>query len=159
MANNTSAKKLELEERLAREIALRREGKSYSEIAAAVGVTKPTVYRDVRREIKRLAAQNDAVTAEWREIELAKLDEYEKAAREVLAARHVTVSNGRVVEMPDPDTGEVKPLLDDAPVLRAVATLLHIAERRARLLDLDPATKLDVTGSTESVVRIITLAE
>ena len=50
---------------------------------------------------------------------------------------------------------EVKPLLDDAPVLRAVDTLLRIAARRARLLGLDAPAQLDIGGAMESVVRVI----
>ena len=155
MSNATSAEKLEIEERLIREIALRREGKSYSEIAAEVGVNKTTAYRDVRRELKRLAAGNDASTAEWREVELAKLDDYEKAALAVLERKHITLYQGVPVRIADDPEAKPIDVIDDAPVLNAVTTLLRIAERRSRLLGLDEPTKTQVSGDEGAPMKIV----
>jgi glycine/D-amino acid oxidase-like deaminating enzyme len=106
MANRTSAKRLEMAARLECEIDLRRMGFSYSQIAAEVGVNKSTVCRDVMRELKRLAAQNEGKTLEHRELELQKLDALEREMQRVMARRHAVLYKGQVVVDTDEKTGQ-----------------------------------------------------
>ena len=154
MTQKASAKTIRREERIERELELRRRGLTYEQIAEQVGIAnKGTVYRDIMAALKRQAERNDGKAAELRALELGKLDDLERAAQRVLTARHVTVNNGKVIY--DPTAADHTPMLDDEPVLRAIATLLRIAERRARLLGLDAPAKLEQSGETESVVRLL----
>jgi hypothetical protein len=77
----------------------------------------------------------------------------------VLEREHVTVSHGKIVVTPDPDTGEERPLIDDAPILNAVDRLLRIQERRARLLGLDAPVKRDISLTDERAAQIEALVE
>ena len=154
-----SAKKLEIETRLERELELKRKGWHYRQIASELGVAVGTVHGDIVRALKRAAVKNDGRTAEWRELELQKLDALEQATYAVLERKHIVLYQGVPVRIyPGECAGpEDRPLdvIDDAPVLNAVATLLRIAERRARLLGLDAPTKVQPTGEDGGPVRII----
>ena len=79
-------------------------------------------------------------------MELERLDRLYEAAVGVLERHHVTVSQGRVVQL------DGEPLPDDGPVLQAIDRLLKLQERRARLLGLDAAQKLDVSGNVSYTV-------
>jgi hypothetical protein len=151
MANRSSKKVIEIEERAQRALDLRRQGLSYSQIAATMNSDKTTAHRDVTRLLKRLAKQNDGLTAEFRALELERLDDLERAARRILTNSHVNISHGRVVYDTEIDniTGEVKKvkMMDDGPVLQAVHALIRIGERRARLLGIDAPTRAELTGA------------
>lgn len=82
------------------------------------------------------------------DLELIRLEQLERDVRKVLDAEHITISHGKVIV--DPRTEQ--PLLDDSPILQAADRLIKIedarrrnAERRARLLGLDAAVKVDAT--------------
>lgn len=77
---------------------------------------------------------------EHRLIELAGLDELEATIWREMKARHVLVSNGRV--MRDPDTDE--PLADDRFILECTDRILRIKERRARMMGTDAPTRSEV---------------
>lgn len=105
--------------------------------------------RKILAEIQTDAAK-ELVQAEIHklDLELIRLEGLERSARRVLEARHITVSNGRVIIHPDTQ----EPMEDDGPVLQAVDRLIRIedarrrnAERRAKLLGLDAAVKVDAT--------------
>jgi DnaJ-domain-containing protein 1 len=72
-------------------------------------------------------------------MDLAELDEMARQAWKVLHATHYVVDRGEVVTL----HGE--PLRDDAPVLAAIAKLLDIQQRRAKLVGLDAPTKMQAT--------------
>jgi hypothetical protein len=157
-------------ERRTRVLAMRVEQRPYADIAAALGVTEEVARKDYERAVEQrrtdLDASRDAAVA----IELAKLDALEQAAWQVLKARHVTVSQGRIVGrytgrfLRDEDgdfirDGTGKPLLeveeieDDAPVLAAIDRLVKIAERRARLRGLDAPTRVDVSDERRAKIE------
>jgi hypothetical protein len=123
---------------------LRSRGLGYRTIAAKLDVAVSTAYTMVKRGFTDAAGEASETTLK---LELAKLDNAEQAVLAVLEARHVTVSNGKVIYLGD------EPLLDDAPVLAAVDRLVRIAERRARLLGLDAATKIDTTAQVKFVIE------
>ena len=157
-------------ERRTRVLAMRVEQRPYREIAAALGITEDVAEKDYQRavEIRRTALDVNRDTAIA--IETAKLDALEQAAWRVLKARHVTVSQGRIVGrytgrfLRDED-GEVirdgagKPLLeveeieDDAPVLAAIDRLVKIAERRSRLKGYDAPTKVEVDDARRAQIE------
>lgn len=71
-------------------------------------------------------------------MDLAELDEMARQAWTVLRATHYVVDKGQVVELGG------SPLLDDAPVLHAIAKLLDIQARRSKLVGLDAPTRSKV---------------
>lgn len=148
--SKAGAKRVEMEERAQKALDYRRQGLSFAQIGAQLGIDKVTAYRDVTRQLSKLAEQNAGLAAEYRALELERLDDLERTARRILTTRHVQVSHGRVVRGidVDPRTGEVQDttLEDDAPVLAAVQALLRIGERRARLLGLDAPRVTELTG-------------
>ena len=101
-------------------LRLRKRGKSYPKIADALGVSVSTAHKYVTTELQRLAKECGEDAAAIRQIELDRLDD----ALDALADR---IEQG-----------------DD----RAVATMLRIQERRAKLLGLDSPDRqqVEVTG-------------
>jgi hypothetical protein len=116
-----------------------------------------TTARDlVRKEAERRV---DPRVDEYRTMELARLEaslerlhNMEESVRRVMARKHITVNNGRVIRALNPDTGEDEPIEDDTFVLQAVDRLNRIEESRRkasesirRLLGLDMPVKVDAT--------------
>lgn len=124
-------------ERDAEAARLRAGGWTLQQIADHFGVNRSSVKRMIDRV---LAETIEEPAAQVRAFELERLDLMWQAVMKVLEARHVTVSQGKVVYLGD------EPLADDAPVLQAVDRLLKIQARRAALLGLDAPAKQEVGG-------------
>jgi hypothetical protein len=121
-----------------------------------------TTARDLLREelARRVDPKIDAYRVlhlERLEAELLRLDELEARARQVLDRHHITVNNGRVINV------DGQPLQDDGPVLAAIDRLLKIEDARRKnnesqrkLLGLDAPTKVDaqVTEVTQSDLEL-----
>jgi hypothetical protein len=135
----------------ARAAELRAEGKTYRQIAAAMGWSHPQSAHDaVARAMAEIVAEPAAAAVQF---ELDRLDLAYRKTLAVLEGHHVTVSNGRVVVL------DGEPLQDDGPVLAAVDRLVRISESRRKLLGLDSPTKMAVSGGlTYEVIGIDTEA-
>jgi hypothetical protein len=123
-----------------RALEYRRRGLSYEQIAVQMGWRSvSSAYGAVQRALADGARE---AAEEVRAIEAARLDDLTRVLTRIMATRHyvVSVGSGRIVR--HPDTGE--PLVDDGPVMHAVAGLLRISERRAKLLGLDAPTRHEV---------------
>jgi DNA-binding transcriptional regulator LsrR (DeoR family) len=131
------ARSLETVERDVEAARLRSQGRTYQQIADQLGVSKPAAYKMVQRAMADVDKEPAEAAVAF---ELEKLDVMEADITERLGKRHLVVSVGKVVNV----NGE--PLEDDDFALRAQALLLKVAERRAKLMGLDSATKLDVSG-------------
>ncbi|MGW1433116.1 hypothetical protein ACWD6K_31410 [Streptomyces sp. NPDC002431] len=130
---------------------LRSKGWTYRRIAAQLGYNhRADAYNAVQRVLKETVRE---AGEELRTLELERLDALYAAATEVLEREHVTVSNGRVVDL------NGMPLPDDGPVLAAIDRLLKIQERRAKLLGLDAPAKAAVTITPERAAAIEQLVE
>ncbi|MEV6081122.1 hypothetical protein AB0L80_39430 [Streptomyces sp. NPDC052069] len=138
-------------QRAAQAAELRSKGWTYPRIAAELGYGhRADAYNAVKKVLEdtvREAGEN------VRALELERLDRLEAAANEVLEREHVTVSNGRVIDL------NGAPLPDDGPVLAAIDRLLKIQERRARLLGLDAPTKQAISISPERAAALEQLVE
>jgi len=141
-------KRAEVAERRARAIAMRAEGQSWDAVVAELGYSdRGSACKDVARALEaRLADQADQAD-HLRAVELERLEAMERVVWEVLRARHVFVSGGKIVYEGD------SPLRDSGPVLAAVDRLNRISERRAKLLGLDSPVKVEQGGSVRYVVE------
>lgn len=114
----------------------------------------------------------DPKVDEYRVLELARLEaalerlhNMEESVQRVMARKHITVNNGRVIRVPNPETGEEETVEDDTFVLQAVDRLNRIEESRRRtsesirrLLGLDMPIKVDQTV-TETTQQDLELQE
>jgi hypothetical protein len=122
-------------------------------IAAATGLSLTTVWRRIDCEITETL---DPLRAKVRELEIERLDRMQLLVLAILEREHYVISDGRVVHRTD-EHGEKIPLQDSGPALAAIDRLLKIQERRARLLGLDAAMKVDatVTETTQQDLELI----
>ncbi|MGW0837537.1 hypothetical protein [Streptomyces prunicolor] len=108
---------------------------------------------------EEIARRVDPKAEEYRKVQLARLEaalerlhNMEGSVRTVMARKHITVNNGRVIRILDENSGEEEPVEDDTFVLQAVDRLNRIEEQRrktsdsiCRLLGLDMPVKVDAT--------------
>lgn len=157
---------LETAERDAAMARRRAQGASYRTIAAEFGLAShSTVIEAVQRALNAARAE---AGEQARQMELARLDSYIERMEQVLAREHIVISHGHVVMRQtgwernpdgtlamDADGNPVptrEPVPDDAPIMAAVDRLLRLSESRRKLLGLDAAQKMDVTGSISYTV-------
>lgn len=158
--NITSARAVRDAQRRAEMLSLRLEGLTLEQIGERMGVGKPTVSRVISNA---LTAQTREPAEELLTLELGRCDALLTEAMQTVKAFHPLVSAGRVVSAPmldntgqpirNPESGDVltQVLEDKAPKLAAIHTAVKVLERRAKLLGLDAATKLqqEVTVTTD----------
>jgi len=114
----------------------RRDGRSYTEIGEAFGVSRQVATRIIQRGMDRIVREP---AEQVKAMDLERLDQLQVEALAVLRRRHLVVQGAKIVKGED---GE--PLVDDGPVLAAIGKLLDIQARRARLLGLDAPNKHEV---------------
>jgi transposase-like protein len=119
----------------------RLEGATYSDIAKELGVSAPTVKTLCQEYIDHITLPQ---AEQYRKIEADKLSIAEQVAWKILRDNHITIQHGKVVMLND------EPIADPEPVFKAIATVLKISERRAKLLGLDMPVK------TETEVKVST---
>lgn len=152
-AQGRYARRRETAERDAKAADLRARGRTYQQIADELGYSnKGDAFRAVEHALAAVVKESGKAVLHFElerlDAELARLDALEETVRKVLKARHITVSNGRVIIHPD----TLEPMEDDGPVLQAVDRLLKIeesrrrnGERRAKLTGIEAAIKVDTT--------------
>ena len=117
---------------------MRARGSSYSDIASSLGFSaRSGAYAAVERA---LAATVQEGAAELRQLQLLTLDALQVEAWKVLDRKHLVVSAGKVIVV------DGEPLLDSAPTLRSVDTILRLCERRAKLMGLDAPQRHEITA-------------
>lgn len=125
---------------------LREQRMTYKRIADELGYSdKGSAWRGVQRA--RVAVLKEPAEALVR-AEAAQLDELYVEALEVLERDHITVSNGKVITLPD-ENGTEKPLLDDGPKLAAIRELRAIRESYRKLYGLDQPGKVEMSGGVK----------
>jgi hypothetical protein len=134
------AKMAEVADRRTRVISMKARGARYADIARELGITEATARKDVSVGYKARAAELrdtlDEVIAE----QLEELDSLRALAwREALTKHPHVTQSGRVALNTDGT-----PIYDTGPNSRARRDLLAIQERRAKLLGLDAALKINV---------------
>lgn len=127
-------------------IRLRNRGITWQEIADTLGYdSRQSAITDMRRALDQRREHLALSLDQYREKQLASIDMQRKAVIGVLEAFHYTVNNGEIIHGPDGN-----PLLDDAPILRAVDRLKALDEREARLLGLD--APVSTTGTVVTYI-------
>lgn len=130
----------------AKAVRLRAQGASYSAIGKALGYSDASgAFRAVQRGLAAVVAPD---VRELRLLQGEELDQVQRECWKIIAAPHLKSSNsGRVVL--DPATQE--PLLDPAPTIAALNTLLKVSARRAALFGLDAPTSLRVEHAGDAM--------
>lgn len=120
---------------------LRSRSMSYPQIARAMGCSQSTAYERVQRALKAIVREPAEAVVK---MELEKLERLERKCLQILDGSHVLVSQGRVITS---GTGEeTVTYTDPGPVLAAARELRQINESRRKLLGLDAAAKVDLSG-------------
>lgn len=135
-------------DRRAKVVRMRSTGIPPAVIARELGVSLDVVYQDVSVTLKarrdEMAADADLVVA----AQVEELDAVRRTAWTNAIRRHYHVTpSGQVAR--DPETGE--PLIDTAPVDRALGVVIKAQERTARLLGLDAAASVRVRAEVVTV--------
>jgi hypothetical protein len=138
-------------------------GEPWAKVAKIAGYASPGAACAAVGEYLRQHPSQEV--EQLREMENMKLDRLERAANRVLQNRHVVVQQGKVVgrftgwrrnpvdgSLWVDDSGRPQPVLeeieDDAPVLAAIASLLKIAERRAKNNGTDMPVRISVEDNS-----------
>ena len=144
MARPNSAPRVDAAQRDAQALELRAAGASFRVIADRLGVSVSTAWKCVDRG---LAATRHEPAVKLRTLERERLDRLTVQAVQVLQARHVVVSGGKIVVGDDG-----RPLVDHGPTLAAINTMVRLMERRARLEGLDEPVRADITAKVHAEV-------
>lgn len=153
MSRPTRSGRVLVAERRARAVAMRVAGTPWAAIASALGYSGPAAAcKDVSRALEASRRALGLAADELRELELARLDVAHQAAQEVLQARHLAHSGGKVVRDVDSSGNEVT-LTDHGPVLAAIDRVVKVSESRRKLLGLDAPER--IRSESTSTVRFV----
>jgi len=127
-------------------LEMRMAGEKYPDLAEHFNCSVTYCIKLVNKALKEVTK---GPAEEFLDLELMKLDAYQKEALAVLNRFHPLISHGQVIRMKQdgdlPDEPGIA-LQDDSPILQAIDRLLKISERRAKLLGLDKPEKRELTG-------------
>lgn len=151
--STSRAQRADVAGRRAKLVKMRLAGKSFDECAAALGYgSSSSARKDFTRTLEANLAEQHGSIELYRETELLRLDgeldrlnDLYARTEELLDRQNVAISAGRVVLL------DGQPVPDDGPYLQVIDRLLRIeearrrnGERRAKLLGLDAAQKVEV---------------
>lgn len=147
-------KRAEIAERNAQIVALKNEGLTFREIAERMGISRMTAYNGFTEALERIG---EPEVAAYRAEQIARLAGMRQAVMDVLASKHVTIQQGRVVRERTGTDANGNPVYgpaieDDGPVLAAVDRLLKIEEAERKLLGLDAKPEVQVNGTLRYVI-------
>lgn len=121
-------------------LELKRQDLTFEQIADQLGISRAGAHRGFHRALPRIP---EPAASAYRAEHLARLELARSVVLDILAAKHVTVSQGVVVRI------DGQPIEDDGPTLAAVDRLVKLDEREAKLLGLDSAEKIDHSGAIQ----------
>ncbi len=135
--SNTDGEKIVNAERDALIMELRRNGKTLQTIAAQVGITHQRVHQIIKERLAEIPVES---VQHYRAAAVEILDNLLAKTHAVLEAQHLKFHEGVALT----HNGEI--VTDNGPVLAAVAMILRIEERRAKLLGTDSPARTEVSG-------------
>lgn len=149
---------LAMAERDTQVVALKRQDLSFQQIADHLGISKAGAVRSFQRAKRRVDVATDTDYAAYRDEQLASIAAMREVCDEIIAARHVSISNGHVVSEitgNDDDGNPVygEPYEDDAPVLAAIDRRIKLDDQEAKLLGL--YAKVEVAHSGGVTYEIV----
>lgn len=115
-----SRSRLRAAQRRQRAVELRLKGKTFDQIGRAIGVTKMAAWTMVNKELGEVAKATAETAELLRDVEARRLEEMTEKAHGLMQA----------------SSGDLR--------LRAIATLVKVSERRAKLLGLDRPTRVQI---------------
>lgn len=121
--------------RRAEVVRLRRTGMTFEAIGEQLGITKQAAHKLWHKTMKDIPV---AEVETYRTEQRMRLDALLQRANEILDAPHVVVQHGKVVMY------DGEPLRDRGPELDAIAAILKVEERRAKLDGLDTPVKQSI---------------
>jgi hypothetical protein len=186
--SKASARRVHVALRRGEALKMRAAGATYDQIWEAFPDeyrSRAAVIQDVQRALMSVVAEG---AADLRALEAARLDLLWTKAMEVLQARHITVSHGRVVYLGDGarEDGESRtdwarrrlehfltgagdedddgprdgePLIDHGPTLSAIRELRALSESRRKLFGLDAPAQVQVMNDDALDLEIRRLTE
>jgi hypothetical protein len=142
---------LAMAERDTQVVALKRQDLSFQQIADHLGISKAGAIRSFQRTKRRIDNATDADYAAYRDEQLAAIAAMREVCDEIIAARHVSISNGHVVSEIKgiDDDGNLiygDPYEDDAPVLAAIDRRIKLDDQEAKLLGLYAKVEVSHSG-------------
>lgn len=149
-------------------VELRDQELSFRQIAAEVGRDLNTVwyhYQAAMRQIPAAAVEEHQKKVAARlDEQLRRIDMEREVLMEILAKRHVVISNGHIVSEivgEDEETGRPiygEPFEDDAPTMAAIDRLGKLDDQEAKLLGMYPKQQVSITRETSELdAAVITL--
>lgn len=97
---------------------------------------------DIHRALKEYRKRTDAEIEERIAAQVARLNDIRRTLYGVIARRHLVVNQGKIIDGPDG-----QPLRDDGPVIAAVAQLIQLEDRQARVEGTYAREKIDIALS------------
>lgn len=145
----------------ARIVELRTADWTFREIAAEVDRDVAVVWRHYQRAMRLIPAaaveEHQAKIALRLDEQLRRIDMQREILDDIVAKRHVHISNGHVVSEitgQDEETGRPiygDPYEDDAPTMAAIDRLGKLDDQEAKLLGMYPKQQVSVTRETSEV--------
>lgn len=131
----------------ARAAELRTQGWTYQAIADELGFVKRSGAQEACRRALREIVQGPA--EKLLAVHMERLETLYEAAMEVLEADHVVVSHGKVITMPDEETGEEMPLKDHGPKLAAIREARSTLDSFWTLTGMKKPAKVEHSGGVK----------
>ncbi len=151
----------EVAEMRRRIVELRDQGLEFREIAREVGRDVAVVWRQYQRAMRQIPAaaveEHARKAAQRLDEQLLRIDMEREVLMDIVAKRHVHISNGRVVceyKGTDPETGKPvygDPYEDDAPTMQAIDRLCRLDDQEAKLLGIYPKQTISVERPTSEL--------
>jgi hypothetical protein len=133
-------------------VALKREGLTFQQVADQLGISKSGAIKGFQRVKARVEERGEIDYMAYRDEQLARVATRRELAEDIMAARHVSISNGHVVSEITGQDEDGKPIYGDpyedtGPTLAAIDRLIKLDEQEAKLVPgLYGKTEIDVSG-------------
>jgi hypothetical protein len=149
-------------------VELRDQDWTFRQIAAEVGLSLAATWEHYQAAMRQIPAaaveEHQKKVATRLDEQLRRIDMEREVLMEILAKRHVVISNGHIVSEivgEDEETGRPiygEPFEDDAPTMAAIDRLGKLDDQEAKLLGMYPKQQVSITRETSELdAAVITL--
>lgn len=133
-------------------VALKRQDLSFQQVADQLGISKSAAIRGFQRVKARVEERGELDYVAYRDAQLARVATRRELTEDIMAARHVSISNGHVVSEIIGQDEDGKPIYGDpyedtGPTLAAIDRLIKLDEQEAKLVPgLYAKVEVDLSG-------------